>query len=207
MLQHLLEKIQREGPESVVPLHPLTGAAYNSLLGVFRRVAVYFEHNQTRRYAYFMQLAFKWMRGSSLAQIIADAYNYDASHRSRGVTNVSTVIRRVMGEIERDLRFRYVKYTSCYNDLLREALSRTGYEHEATSLPMLPLYLELGASSDTMVSLIGLGLTRTTAGVVADRAFRSDMDRAEAERWLGQQPWESMGISPICVREIRQLLS
>ena len=111
-----------------------------------------------------------------------------------------------MGEIERDLRFRYVKYTSCYNDLLREALGRTGYEHEATSLPMLPLYLELGASSDTMVSLIGLGLTRTTAGVVADRAFRPDMDRMETERWLRQQPWESMVISPICVREIQQLL-
>jgi hypothetical protein len=187
----------------VIPIHPLIGAAYNSLLGVFGRIAVCFEHNSARSYVYFTRLALQWMRGSSLARLIADAYSYDASHRSRGVPNVSTVIRRVMREIERDLRFRYVKYTNCYNDLFREALGRTGYEHEAISLPMLPLYLELGASSDTMVSLIGLGLTRTTAGVVADRAFRSDMDRAEAERWLRQQPWESMGISPICVREIR----
>ncbi len=99
-----------------------------------------------------------------------------------------------------------MKYTSCYNDLLAEALRTTGFEEYVAKIPNMPLYLELGASSGTMVSLIGLGLTRTTAGVVAGRAANTEMSRPDAERWLRRQNWAGSGLSPIFIREIEQVI-
>lgn len=110
-----------------------------------------------------------------------------------------------MKNIEQDLRFRYVKYASCYNDLLQEALNKTGNESYTGSIPPIPLFLELGASSKTMVSLIGWGLSRTTAKILTDKAQNKNMGRREILIWLKRQNLEALDVPGICIKEIYRI--
>ncbi len=209
MFDYLLSRIAKDGPEQFIPIHPLQSREnpYNSLLRLFKRIHSKFEKKDKRdkSHTFFARLALLWMRGDSLAQLIRETCEYKQSKRQRPL-RIDSVIREVMANIERELRFRYVKYTNCYNDLLAEALRQTGYEERIDSIPAIPLFLEIGASSNTMVSLIGLGFSRTAAGILASRTENRDMTIPEVEQWLSSQNWESSGISSIVLREINRIL-
>jgi hypothetical protein len=100
-----------------------------------------------------------------------------------------------------------VRNESCYTDILRQVLRDTRNEKYLESIPSIPLYLELGASSTTMVSLISLGLSRTTAGIIADKAANPGMSQQQAEDWLMKQNLEGLGVPGICIREVEKLWS
>jgi hypothetical protein len=112
----------------------------------------------------------------------------------------------VFSLVEKDLRFRYVKFTKCYSDLLSFALQASNQENLIEQIPPLPLFLELGASSQTMVSLISIGLSRTTAGILSELAPRQSMDRPQVLQWLERQNLEALGLPTLCIKEIRRII-
>lgn len=209
LLEYLVKKIKERGASYVVPVHPLVEwkYAYESLWRMFKRIHTNLERlpGKNREHFYFAPLALRWMRGEPLAQLIEDAYKYKSKKAKRKIS-IATVIREVMDDVEQDLRFRYVKYTSCYIDLLREALERTENGSLIDKIPNIAIFLELGASSKTMVSLIGVGLSRTTAAILTSKNANKDMDRDQAHEWITRQNLEEMGINNICIREINKVL-
>ena len=56
-----------------------------------------------------------------------------------------------------------------------------------------------------MVSLVSMGLSRTTAGIIAGKAANPGMSPLETEDWLFKQNLEGLGISGICIREVEKL--
>lgn len=208
MLDYLLRRISEDGPIPFIPIHPLRpwGEAHESLLRMFKRIHSHFEKLPKRNlsHTYFAPLALRWMRGEPLARLIDEAYAFKLKRHPRA--KIGTTIREVMANVEQDLRFRYVKYSAAYIDLLSEALRRSNQPELVERIPPIPLFLELGACSKTMVSLVGLGLSRTSAGILTDHAVNKDMTRPEVERWLRQQKLEAMSVSGIIIREIRRLL-
>jgi DEAD/DEAH box helicase len=206
MLDHLIKRMSEDGPENFIPIHPLRPEAGSRLIAIFKRIHTHFERKMgaDRSHLYFAPLAIRWMRGDPLAQLIDDALAYKRRTRKRP-PKVATVIREVLASVEQDLRFRYVKFTSCYNDLLAEALRREGHQALVARIPGIPLFLELGASSKTMVNLVGMGLSRTAAGLVTEVAVNKDMSRNEVERWLPRQNWEAAGISSVVLRELQRV--
>jgi hypothetical protein len=209
MLDFLKGEIENDGARSLIPLHPLSYDAYASLLEVFHRIHRYFEQKpeSNRRYVYFTMLALRWMRGDPYRGIIENAYRYKKQNRRSGrEPKIATIIREVMEDIEQNLRFRYLSYTSCYIDLLREALIRTGNDSYIDRIPNIPLYLEFGASSTTMVSLMGIGLSRTTAHLLSSITPDKEMDSFEALEWLKTLPLESVDLPVICIREIKKYI-
>lgn len=209
MFDYLRRRIREIGPEELIPVHPLRpwADAVASLQRVFKRIHTRFEKKPggDRSQFFYAPLALRWMRGDPLPLLIDGAYNYKKSKQKRN-PKIATVIREVLANIEQDLRFRYVKYVTCYNDLLAEALEQTGHSELRTRIPGIALFLELGASSRTMVNLLGLGLSRTAAGIVTERAINKDMTRPEAELWLRSQNWDMADVSPVVLREIHHLL-
>jgi len=200
-----LKAIEEDGPESVVPLHPLANGAYDSIRSMFRTIDIYFEGTRNNSYTYFTLLAFRWMRGESLRRLIDSAWDQRRQAAKREVT-IGPVIRTLMENIEQGIRFRYLRYGSCYMDLLKLALSQTGQEELIERIPAIPLYLELGACSDTMVSLIGLGLSRITAGILADKTVNKEMDRSGALDWLKRQNLRALNVPGVCIKEVGELL-
>jgi hypothetical protein len=70
----------------------------------------------------------------------------------------------------------------------------------------LPLYLEVGASDKTMISFVSLGLSRVTAMKLNDLSARKDLDAAGALNWLRRRPLATLGLSPLLLAEVNQIL-
>ena len=60
-------------------------------------------------------LVVEWMRGYSLSRIINRNWKYWKEKNK----NLQTVIRDTMRDIEEYARFKFVKYSSCYIDILK----------------------------------------------------------------------------------------
>jgi len=177
------------------------------LLRIFKRIHTVFEKlpKSDKSHTFFCGLAVDWMRGKSFRELIARQYEQKKKRLKRGKPKVGAVIREVFENIENDLRFRYVKCMRCYIDVLRVALEHTGNTNYIAQIPAIPLYLELGACSDTTVSLIALGFTRTSAIEVGSLAPRPNLSSAEAIRWLKIHPWASESVPWITRHELTNL--
>jgi superfamily II DNA/RNA helicase len=207
MLDYLLRRIEEEGPEPFIPLHPQQPNALPNLRRLFKRIHTHFEGipGKDKSESFLAPLALRWMRGDSLRRLINENHQYQQTKQESPVP-VNGVIRKVLKTIGNDFRFRYVKYTSCYNDLLGEALRQSSHEERIVSIPPIPLFLEIGASSQTMINLVGMGFSRTAASILAERAGSREMIMPELQQWLFRQNWETSSISQVVLREIRRIL-
>lgn len=205
LYKYMIEKITEKGPEYLLPLHPSGdwGKVINKLRPVFARVHRYLELKPNNTHRYWAPLALRWMRGDPIPVIIDSAIAYNISIGRR--RSDPPIIREVLHDLEAGLRFRYVKLIGCYISVLKRALTDSGHENFVSRVPALVLYLELGAASETMVSLMGLGMSRLTASKVANVTINRDMDIEEARRFLRNTNFAQNGLSPFLLREIQKL--
>lgn len=212
LYNYFLERLEEKSPEYLMPLHPEKKGAKKALKGVFRRGHKYIfqwkpaagDGAYDRRALRASVFAFPWMRGTPIPQIIDDHYNW--AKKQNGSHTIAKSIADTLDYIEKDVRFTYVKLTSCYNNLLRHALLERGFNEEAEHIVPIPLFLEVGACSQTMMSFIGVGLSRITARRLTDAVVKQNLSMIEAKQWLRGQNLEMLGLSPILVNEIRKVI-
>lgn len=206
LYDRLQDSLKRRGPASVIPKHPLDSKAYQSYLMALKRchdeVMKYPKAEQSHKYV--AQIALRWMKGEPLPQIIDASYNYKRNQGSN--PNIATVIRETLNEVERDLRFKYVRLFSCYNAVLELVLRDNKMSDLVASIPSVPMYLEVGACSPTMISFMGLGLSRYTAGKLRSFPRRADMSQNEARAWILRQNLEALSLPNASVQEIRRMV-
>jgi replicative superfamily II helicase len=205
LYNYVIDKIAEKGPEYLIPLHPSTdwAKAISKLRPVFARVHKYLELNSNNTHVYWAPLALRWMKGDSYPVLIEAAIRYSKSKGER--RSPATIIREVLLNVERGLRFRYVKLIGCYIAVLRRALTDTGYAAYVDRIPALLLYLELGAASQTMISLMGLGLSRHAARIVADLTLNREMGPTEAKILVQSFNVEASELSPYLKSEIQRV--
>lgn len=122
------------------------------------------------------------MKGDPLPRIVDASYNYKVQQGQS--PNYPTVIRSTLTEIENDLRFKHVRMFSCYNAVLELLLRNKGMNELIASIPAVPMYLEVGACFPTMISFMGLGFSRFTAGKLSGLPRQQDMPQAAAKAWI-----------------------
>jgi hypothetical protein len=66
--------------------------------------------------------------------------------------------------------------------------------------------LEFGVSTKTLISLIGLGLSRTSSIELAEYYGRSEMSEEDVLTRLHSGEWESLDLPPLVKREIRNIV-
>lgn len=207
LYDYMIGKIAEKGPDYLIPVHPSATFkdAIDKLRPVFARVHKYLELKSGKHHLYWAPLALRWMRGEPLPSIIDAAIKY---HQSQGKRRSDrTVIREVLTDIERDLRFKYVNLIGCYCAVLKEALSASGHKAYIQKIPALPLYLELGAASQTMIQFIGFGLSRHTSSRLAGLTINRDMDHNAARSFLSRLNPETLGLTPYVTSELRRVLA
>lgn len=211
MLNYLIQRIKNKGPEYVIPPHP--AHEFNKIkqdyIRFFRRMHTYFQKlpGTNRSHLYYYSLSLLWMRGMSYFELLKNRIEWEKKNRKTGTPSPNTEARNLFREIESELRFRYVKFTRCYNDLLSYALTCTNNTDFLKSIPPIHLFLELGASSRTMMSLIGLGLTRTGASIISNHAPRTDMDRENTFNWLNKTNLSTKDIPMSTIREVDGIIA
>lgn len=187
----------------LIPRHPRESEAFQSyadILEICHEVILGIDTSRNL-HRFHALIALKWMRGLPLPQIIDDQIKRDTKKIVR------TTIRDTLELIETQIRFQAVRLFGCYNTLLAFALRSADHADIASSIPSLPLYLELGASDKTMISFISLGLSRVTAMKLNELSARKDLDVAEALRWLQTRPLETLGLSALLLNEVRAIIA
>lgn len=194
-----------EEAEDCIPAHPKSNS-YRSILRVFNRIHKYLQKLPTtdRRPLFFTPFAIDWMRGAPLAMLIGKRIDY-LKKETGSEPNVASTIRDVMTIVETDLRFRYVNFTKCHNDILEYVLLSKGFKDVASKIPALSLYLEFGACSETMINLIGMGLSRSTSSILEPH-LSPQMKVEELVTWLGTNKWKNISLPLVCYREISKHL-
>lgn len=206
LYDRLEASLEKNGPSYVIPKHPRDSSAYASYVSAIKRChAEILKYPKADKSAkYYATIALKWMKGDPLPLIIDASYNH--KRREGKSPNYPTVIRNTLTEIETDLRFKYVRLFSCYNAVLELLLKHKGMDELVASIPAIPMYLEVGACSPTMISFMGLGLSRFTAGKLTVLARQQDLSQIAAKSWIERQDLDTLELPQASVREIRRLI-
>jgi hypothetical protein len=201
-----LDKIVRDGgaeaAQARLPAHPRESDSYSSYCNILERCHDTLLGLDTTRGLHRFQalLARKWMLGIPLPQII------DEQIRRNPTTSTRKIIRDTLDSIERTVRFEVVRLFTCYNSILEHVLDKNGITELKEAIASVPIFLEIGASDRTMISFIGLGLSRVTAMKLNAIAARKDMDLPAARQWLRSRNVESLGLSPLLTLELSRVV-
>ena len=203
--QKLLEffKSQQLVIDLYTPVHPSRRDALQYYMGIIDTIQEILSGEHPGKNYHFSLLILEWMRGYPLSRIIDRNIAFWKKRDNKKSTQ--SIIRETMKDIEEFARFKFIKYFACYRDILNYFLESQQLIAE-DSLTDINLWLELGASEKTPISLISLGFTRTTALGLAKLLKDQNLDREECILLLTQINWEKVAISPIELREITQIL-
>lgn len=208
-LQALLNYFRgrRKPVEELLPSTPESDDAYSRLIAIFHRINKYvfpafFPAGAIPVHAL---VTIEWMRGLPLGQIIRRRISYLQDH-NRSIS-LPAVIRDTMRDVEDVARFRAPKYLAAYLDVLKYHLDEIGEGELFPEGLRFDLYLEFGVATETLLSLIGIGLSRTSA--VAINEFMADDSLSEdgVVQWLQSRRWQTLDIPAVVRREVDGLLS
>jgi hypothetical protein len=201
--QNLLNYFRgKDSIEESMPADPASIDARDSYLRVIGITSQYLSGDPQQLNFPRAILVVNWMRGHALARLIAEAWKY---WEPRG-EKLANVIRRTMAEIEEYARFRFAKYSACYVDVLRFHLTQTNRADLIADIPRLNMWLEFGTSIVTQLSLIGLGLSRTSAIELSRLIPEDNLDMDASLQRLRELNLEGTNLSPIIVNEVRRML-
>lgn len=186
--------------KELLPQHPRDPDSFKALSEIYR---ICHEHLLTlivpKLHVRMAAISLKWMRGEPLPEII------DENHKRSG-GKLSSSIRNTLNDIEQEVRFKYLRLTSCYIAVLAHVLKSSGHPEYLSGLSSLPSYLEMGASDQTMISFINLGVSRMTARILTEGLMNKEMGPEAVLAWLKQQSLGSLGLSSIVLADIERAL-
>lgn len=194
-----------QNPSVYLPRLPFESkAAYAATNDLFALLDKVFFKTGKRSHSYYCWLATQWIIGASLKDLVAK--KVEAEKAGSDQKKISAAIRKLFDELESVLRFKYVKYLRAYNDVLGAVLTQRGLARMAEQLVPLHLYIEYGAARQTLVSLMSMGLSRTTAILFKNlRNLPDDLDRARCQRHIDLVDVASLQLPEVCLDEIRRI--
>jgi DEAD/DEAH box helicase len=201
----LCRGIKSVGPRRFILSHPRNADAFDRLADAMKMVHTHILDYpaKDRRHRYFAYQALLWMRGAGIPLLVDRQLTYKREHGESPL--IGTAIRETLDMIENSLRYQYVRLLACYINVLTACLEHLGYAEFVSSIASIPLYLEVGASERTTISLISLGLSRVSAMKLTESTARMDLTRSAALRWLKALDLRSLQLSPFLSREIEQI--
>lgn len=191
--------------EELIPPYPENDDAQERYMHIIGRISKYITGDSYKLNMSRSILITGWMRGYGLARIISDNIRWNQKQNSN--KKLATIIRDTMREIEEFARFRFLKYTTCYLDVLKYYFVSTDNVEAIKKIPEISLWLEFGASKTTQISLMSMGFTRTAALELSELMVSDDYDKAKCMNWFSKNEVHSMDISPTILQEVDKILS
>ena len=190
--------------KELIPPFPEDDDAQDKYMHIIGRISKYITGDPHQLNYSRSILVTNWMRGYGLARIISDNIKWNEKQNTK--KSLAAIIRDTMREIEEYARFKFLKYTTCYIDVLRFHLNTLQRSDLLESIPQLSLWLEFGASQTTQISLMSMGLTRMTALEIAELMIDTNMSKEQCIKWFEENDVHSMDISPTMLSEIDKVL-
>ncbi|WP_336760309.1 DEAD/DEAH box helicase [Paenibacillus sp. USHLN196] len=194
--------------EELFPLYPLRtyGETYTRFKEIVRICGEYFENNGWNE-AFIKKIsinAFKWMLGDPLSTIIF----YDSNSLSKKDKQLTSLVKSQVEFLNNTIRYKIVKYTQVYTEVLREYLLSINKNDEADKLINLPAYLEYGASTVPALEFMAIGLPREAALVLSNKLGYLENYTAEiCLEWLRKLDVESLNTTTYLKKQISKVQS
>ncbi|MEL4893646.1 DEAD/DEAH box helicase [Xanthomonas protegens] len=185
-----------------MPLGPWVSGYYDRMKATIKLVELTLRDRDNESYKFYAWLASKWIHGVPLGEIISA--NVDGSLETEAL---SKQIRQTLKTLESEIRFRLVKHYVAFCSVLRHALEKNGQSKLANEIEPFHIYLECGAASPSLLGMISLGLSRSTA-IATDRKARIRSGSLTPEELLSELKRidiELLDIPGLCKRELREL--
>lgn len=189
-MQKLLERFYEkytDNPEEIKPVLSKDDM-YVSLIKILNRMGKFF-HTGLFSNDYAAHITTSWMKYKSLPNIIQRKIVYSKEHKKN--KDFNTCVREVFRDIDELARYKVPKLLSCYVDVMNyfyEKIDRVDLIDVDKDISM---YLEYGVDKKTYVSMILLGLSRSTIFKLADlrnmkdeNILDGDLDEEESYLWL-----------------------
>ena len=207
-MQRLLSYFQnRTKPiEELLPVLPESEDAVQNFNNIFGRINTHLSpvfSPSSRTFALAI-LVVEWMRGQPLSRIIGSRITY--FEKKNRQYDLATTIRSVMDDVEQVARFLAPRYLSCYIDVLRHHLNNVERADLADQVPDVNVWLEFGASQQTQLSMMGLGLSRTTAIALSEFIVDDNLSEDEVLQRISSLSLESLNLPLAIQREVAALM-
>lgn len=197
--------------EELVPVAAASDDALDTYVRIFGRINKHLSPGvfgpNPRVYGCAL-LTVNWMRGDSLPRLIDKWVN--RRNAPRPVAWPSE-IRRVMSDVEEIARFQAPRLITCYVDVLRHFAAGIRGPHQADAIDLIPdrlgEFLEFGVSAKTQLSLVALGLSRSTVVALYAEMVDDQMDVADCLDWLRTHPPAELKLSTLVRREVEHVLA
>ena len=192
------KKFERDDSE-LIPPYPEEDDAQEKYLHIIGRISSNLTGDPHQLSAYRSILITNWMRGYGLARIIED--NIKWNNKKQTGKNTATIIRDTMRDIEEYARFKFLKYTTCYIDVLKLYFWTKGDSEAIKKIPQINLWLEFGASKMTQISLMAMGFTRTAALEYSDLIVDENYTKDQCLQWFLTNNIYSMDLPESIINE------
>jgi hypothetical protein len=188
-----------------IPPQPWDDKLYPSLERIFLLLQQEVEGRKGLRYRFDASLAVRWIWQWNLRRMIDARLDWQKRNQKQG--SAREAIRSIIRAVEHRLRFDLVRSLRAYHDVLAAVLIAKDRAQDAESLQPLHLYLECGGYKPSLLSLLSLGFSRTSALILLDTLKMPDSLTPEQcrERIL-RSNLKAKSISELIQREVRQLL-
>lgn len=204
LLEYFRDRTEKQGKPVIglLPPPPESEDAVTEYARILHRINkhlgdVFGRGNRVRQLAL---LIVNWMQGYPLARIISSR-----EHHYRD-DDLAGIIRNAMKDVEEIARFQAPKFLACYVDLLRVYLARIKERDLIDRLFNLNVLLEFGVSQKTQLSLVGIGLSRSSAIALSEFIADDSMDEEACLNWLHDNDWMTHDMPALIKREIRTIL-
>lgn len=203
--QELLEYFEKYDKDirNLIPVYPEDENSYTEYIALISRIGKTLASFPLQFSPYRSILILNWIKGQPLSKLIWDSINY---YRKKGdKRSVDRICRDVMSEVENFARFRFVKESSCYIDILKYFLTQKEEFELLDNIPDLSLWLEFGVYEETQISFLSLGLSRQTSISLSELIPNSELTKKEALQWILDTDLETLELSPIIIDEIKNV--
>lgn len=181
-------------------------AAIQNLIAIFTRISKYLDGPLGRGDKAYgnASLVVLWMRGYPLHRIIDRQMRY--WHERDPKKKDPAIIRETLENIEKIARFETPKYLHCYIDVLIFFLKEKEQAELADGIQDFWLFLEFGVSKRTQLSLMSLGLSRSSVTTISEYIIGDELDEGACLEWLATHRWDEFGLATLIELEIGLLL-
>lgn len=196
-------QVSQDAARTLLPRHPRDENAYDSYARILRicHMVILGRDPKSKFHRFIALIALWWMQGWPLPRIVQRRINRDPSKERR------FLVRETLELVESEVRYQCVRLFGCYTSILTQVLEDLDMQDELASMPAVPLFLEIGASDRTMISLMTIGLARPTALKLAATAPERNFDVPAALDWLRSVDLEAAGLSPLLCAEVTEVVS
>jgi len=173
--------------EDLLPVPPDSENSLVIYIQILHRINRYLGNVFSRRVNQLALLIIEWMKGYPLARIINSRESY--YKRNNIVVKLEALIRDTMSDVEDFARFKAPKYLSCYSDILKFYLTINNRKDLIDRMLEMHILLEFGVSHKTQLSLLGIGLSRSSSIILSEIIAKDSLNENEVINWLKSNNW------------------